>query len=99
MIERICGDLQSQLEDKRKQIQISFNLRKAELLRQRQNLKDAVAKAVPAAQTKLNACERELDELATKRAAVEASLIEEIESTQLGPVTIYAPCPCHPNPN
>ena len=98
VIERICGDLQSQLEGKKKQIQISFNLRKAELLRQRQNLKDAVAKAVPAAQTKLNACERELDQLAAKRAAIEASLIEEIENTQLGPVTIYVRALVTPSP-
>ena len=44
--------LQSQLEHKKKQIQISNKLRLSELLNQRVKLKDAVARAVPAAQTK-----------------------------------------------
>ena len=81
--------LQSQLESKKKQIQISINLRKSELLEQRVKLKDAVARAVPAAQTKLNDCERELTHLPSKRTTLEASLTEEIENTQLGPSTIY----------
>ena len=81
--------LQSQLENKKRQIQISMNLRKSELLEQRVKLKDAVARAVPAAQTKLNSCERELDHLPAKRAVLGAGLIEEIENTRLGPVTIY----------
>ena len=85
----IRDELQSQLENKKRQIQISINLRKGELLEQRRKLKDAVARAVPAAQTKLNDCERELGDLHTRRAALEASLIEEIQNTQLGPVTIY----------
>ena len=85
----ICDELQSQLENKKKQIQISINLRKGELLEQRVKLKHAVARAIPAAQTKLNDCERELAELPTKRTVLEASLIEEIENTQLGPVTLY----------
>ncbi len=81
--------LQSQLEHKKKQIQISNKLRLSELLNQRVKLKDAVARAIPAAQTKLNNCEQELAQLTTKRAALEASLIEEIENTQLGSVIIY----------
>ena len=88
-VSRIRDVLQSQLKDKKKQIKISFNLRKSELLGQRINLKDAVAKGVPAAQTKLNNCDRELDELEVKRAAAETSLVEEIENTELGPVTLY----------
>ena len=85
----IRDELQSQLENKKRQIHISINLRKGELLEQRRKLKDAVGRAVPAAQTKLNDCERELVELPTKRAVLEASLIAEIENTQLGPVTLY----------
>ena len=89
---KVCGirdELQSQLEHKKRQIQISINLRKGELLEQRRKLKDAVARAVPAAQTKLNDCERELAELPTKRHMLETCLMEEIENTALGPVTIY----------
>ena len=88
-VSRIRDVLQSQLKDKKKQIEISFNLRKSELLGQRINLKDAVAKEVPAAQTKLNNCQRELEELPVKREAAEASFIEEIENTRLGSATLY----------
>ena len=82
--------LQSQLKVKREQIKVSFNARKSELLNQRIKLKNDVARGIPAAQTKLNDCERELDALPAKREAAEASLITEIESTQLGSMTIYA---------
>ena len=85
----IRDELQSELENKRTQVQISSNLRKAELLEQRRNLKNAVAKGVPAAQTKLNNCEQELHALPRKRGEAEARLIAEIETTQLGPVTIH----------
>ena len=81
--------LHLELEGKKRQIQVSSNLRKAELLEQRRDLREAVAAGVPAAQTKLNNCERELKQLPTKRREAEASLIEEIENTQLGPVTVY----------
>ncbi len=85
----IRDELQSQLEHKRKQIQISSNLRKGELLEQRRRLREAVVKGVPAAQTKLNNCERALNSLPTERKEAEACLIAEIENTQLGPVTLY----------
>ena len=90
--------LQSQLEKRIRQIQVSSNLRKAELLEQRRNLKDAVAKGVPVAQTKLNNCERELNSLPTKRKEAEANLIKEIENTRLGPVTIYVRAFVTPSP-
>ena len=89
MLSRICGELESQLEGKKKQIRVSINLRKSELLEQRHKLKDAVARAVPAARTKLNECERELNELPAKRDALEAGLIEEIENTRFGAVSVY----------
>ncbi|RKU07982.1 hypothetical protein C6503_23680 [Candidatus Poribacteria bacterium] len=81
--------LHFELEGKKRQIQVSSNLRKAELLEQRRVLREAVAKGVPAARTKLNNCENELNALPTKREQAEVSLIEEIENTQLGPVTVY----------
>ena len=94
----IRDELQSQLDGKREQIKVSFNSRRGELLNQRIKLKNDVARGVPAAQTKLRDCERELDELSTKRKAAEASLIEEIENTRLGPVTIYARAFVTPSP-
>ena len=81
--------LRLELENKKRQIQISSNLRKAELLEQRRILKNAVAKRIPAAQTKLNNCESELSALPTKRKQAETSLVKEIENTQLGTVSIY----------
>lgn len=81
--------LHAQLENRIKQIRVSSNLRKAELLEQRRRLKDAVEKGVPAARTKLNNCERELGVLPTKREQAEADLVKEIENTILGPVSIY----------
>ena len=94
----IRNQRQAELEKKSKQIQISSNLRKAELLAQRRNLSDAVAKAVPAAQTKLNSCERELAALDTKRREIEAKRIADIENTQLGPVTVYVRAFVTPSP-
>ena len=89
MLAGICDELRSQLAGKRMQIRVSMNLRRSELLDQRANLKNAVDRAVPAARSKLNECERELNELDTKRATLEAGLIEEIENTQLGEVKLY----------
>lgn len=81
--------LRSELAAKKRQIRISFNLRKGELLKQRRELQKAVANEMPAAQTKLNTCERELDAIPTKRKAAEAKLTEEIENIRLGDVTLY----------
>ena len=81
--------LHLELEGKKRQIQVSSNLRKAELLEQRRALRETVAKGVPAARTKLNNCENELNALPTKREQAGASLVEEIKNTQLGPVTVY----------
>ena len=88
-LSHIRDALHLELENKKRQIQVSSNLRKAELLEQRRDLREAVAKGVPAARTKLNNCEQELNALPTKRKEAEANLIEEIENTQLGPVDVY----------
>ncbi len=86
---KIRNELESELENKKGQIQISFNLRTGELLKQRLELKKAVAKGIPAAQTKLNNCDQELKALPKKREEAEANLIKEIKNTQLGSVSIY----------
>ena len=94
----IHDTLQSQLENKIKQIRVSSNLRKSELLEQRRRLKDAVEKGVPAAQTKLNNCEQEIKALPKRREEAEANLIKEIENTILGPVSIYVRAFVTPSP-
>lgn len=81
--------LQSEVDEKKEQIKISFRLRQAELLKQRLNLKKDVAKGIPAAQTKLNNCDQEIKALPKKRAEAEANLIREIEGTQLGSIDVY----------
>ena len=88
-LSHIHDGFETELGNRRKQIQVSNHLRKAELIKLRHKLKEAVKRGVPAAQTKLNHCESEFSELDTKRQEAEAKLIEEIENTQLGPVTIY----------
>ena len=81
--------LQSEVDEKREQIKVSFRLREGELLKQRLNFKKDVAKGIPAAQTKLNNCDQEIKALPKRLAAAEANLIRDIEGIQLGPVTVY----------
>ncbi|MXV73391.1 DUF3883 domain-containing protein, partial [Candidatus Poribacteria bacterium] len=81
--------LQSEVDEKKEQIKISFRLRQAELLKQRLNLKKDVAKGIPAAKTKLNNCDQEIKALPKKRAEAEANLIREIEGIQLGSIDVY----------
>ena len=81
--------LQSEVDEKREQIKVSFRLREGELLKQRLNLKKDVVKGIPAAQTKLNNCDQEIKALPKRLAAAEADLIRDIEGIQLGPVTVY----------
>ena len=81
--------LQSEVDEKREQIKVSFRLREGELLKQRLNFKKDVAKGIPAAQTKLNNCDQEIKALPKRLAAAEANLIRDIEDIQLGPVNVY----------
>ena len=94
----IRDELQSQLANKRLQLRISFNSRKSELLTQRPRLQADVIRGVPAAQSRLNNCEQELDALSAKHEAAEARLIAEIENTQLGHVTIHTRAFVTPHP-
>ena len=89
-LERLRQEAEARLPERRKQVQAAYGLRQAELLDQRRRLKEAVAKAEPAARTKLGRCEEELDAIDHRRAAAEAALISEIDRLALGPVTIYA---------
>lgn len=82
-------ELQGSLEKKTGQIRKSANLRKAELLEQRGQLKKQVREGVPAAQTKLKNCEQEFHALPEKRKRAEANLRAEIEAMRLGPVVKY----------
>ena len=88
-LERLRAEAMERLPERQKQLREAYNLREAELLEQRQVLKDAVAKNIPAAKTKLAECERELDALDARRAETESAYISEIDQMGLGPVTVY----------
>ncbi len=88
-LEHLRAEALDRLPERRRQLREAYSLREAELLDQRRLLKEAVARNVPAAKTKLTECERELDALDVKRAETEAALIAEIDRLGLGPVTIY----------
>jgi hypothetical protein len=72
------------------QLRMAYNLRSAELMRQRRLLKEAVANGVPAATSKLRDCERELESLEQEKREAEATLRTSIDRLRLGPVTFYA---------
>ena len=78
--------LPSQVE----QLRVSYNLRQAELFRQRRLLKEAVENDVPAAGTKLRECETELSNLDRQRREAELALYAAPERLRLGPVNFYA---------
>jgi len=81
---------EERLPQRREQLRVAYNLRQAELLRQKRLLKEAIEKGVPAAPTKLRRCEAELEDLDRRRREAEAALYAEVERLRLGPVSIYA---------
>ncbi len=89
-LERAVHDAEERSGERQRQLQAAFGLYEAELLDRRRRLKEAVAKGEPVAKTKLNDCEEELRNLDGRRAASEATLLMEVDSLRLGPVTIYA---------
>ena len=80
--------LQSEMDEKKEQIKVSFRLREGELLKQRLNVKKDVVKGIPAAQTKLSNCDQEIKALPKKRAEAEANLIREIKGIQLDSIDV-----------
>jgi superfamily II DNA or RNA helicase len=71
------------------QLRVAYNLWQAELFRQRQLLKEAVKKGVPAAQTKLRRCEADWESLDRRRREAEAALWGSVDRLRLGPVSLY----------
>lgn len=86
---------QKQVEEQRipervKRLRAAFNLRRAELFRQRRLLKESVAKGVPAAATKLKRCETELGQLDEQSRLAEAELRTEVDRLRLSAPVLYA---------
>ena len=81
---------ENSLPERQKQLRIAYNLRQAELFKQRHLLREAVEREVPAAKTKLRACEAELENLDRRRREAEAALYAAVDRLRLGPVSLYA---------
>ncbi len=101
-LERSRRAEEARLAERQAQLHSAYSLYEAELLERRGRLKGALAKGDPAAKTKLARCEEELRTLDARRAASESSLLVEVDSLRLGPVTIYAralviPMPSEPS--
>jgi hypothetical protein len=90
VLEKRRRDEETRLPDQMERLRVAYNLRQAELLRQRRLLKEAVANGVPAANSKLHACDAELERLDSQRRQAEAELYAEPERLRLGPVSLYA---------
>ncbi len=84
------NQFQNGLKNRQEQLQVSFNLQRSELLKQRQTLKTDVNSGTPAAQTKLERCNRLLKTLPEEHEAAKARLTQEIETIRLEPVELYA---------
>jgi hypothetical protein len=81
---------EQRLPQQQEQLRVAYNLRQAELFRQKRALKEAVERDIPAARSKLRQCETELGELDRRRREAEASLSTRIDRLRLGPVSLYA---------
>lgn len=81
---------EARLPGRQAQLRAAYNLRQAELFKQRRLLREAVEKDVPAARSRLRECEAELDALDRRRREAEAELQGRIDRLRLGPVSIYA---------
>ncbi len=79
---------ESRLPQHRSNLTVAFNLRRVELMHQKQLLKEAVEKGVPAAETHLRRCEVELSQIDHDRREAEAELYGRTQRLNLGPVTI-----------
>lgn len=81
---------EAQIPQRQEQLRVAYNLWQAELFRQRRLLKEAAAKDVPAAKSKLRHCEAELESLDRHRREAEAALYAAVDALRLGPVSLYA---------
>jgi superfamily II DNA or RNA helicase len=89
-LQRHRSEEEARLPEQRRNLRVAYNLRQAELMRQRRLLKERVERGIPAAATKLRACEAELNDLDRQRREAEARLLSAPEWLQLGPVGLYA---------
>ncbi|GAB4446274.1 MAG: helicase-related protein [Anaerolineae bacterium] len=81
---------EARLPEQRTNLRAAYNLRAAELMRQRRLLQERVERGVPAAATKLRECEEELESLDRRRRESEARLLSAPQRLTLGPVNLYA---------
>ena len=79
----------SHLQERVAQLRTAFNLRSAELVKQRRLLREAMENGVPAAASKFQTCERELAGLDEERRQAEVALRTSVDRLRLGPVSFY----------
>ncbi len=89
-LERTTHDAEQRCAERQKQLQRSYRLYEAELLEQRRRLQQAVSKGEPASGKKLKDCQEALDNLDARRSSAESSLLMELDSLRMGPVTLFA---------
>ncbi len=83
-LEKLRAAENGRVPERVEQLRRSFNLRRSELLDQRRTLKEAVAKGIPAATTKLRQCEAELGALEARLDAAESELRTAPDRLRLG---------------
>ncbi len=80
------------------QLRTAYNLRRSELRRQRRLLKEEVAKAVPAAASKLQRCDTELSQIDEHSRQAEAERQTSVARLRLSTPTLYVQALVLPRP-
>lgn len=83
-LEQRRRDEEERLPQRQEQLRVAYNLRQAELFRQKRTLKEAVERDAPLARSKLRRCEAELKELDRRRREAETGLLNQIDRLRLG---------------
>ena len=89
-LDKLRRAAEERLPQQQQQLRTAYNLRQAELFRQKRVLKEAVERDIPAARSKLRDCDAELRQLDQRRREAEAALLTRIDRLRLGPVNLYA---------
>ncbi len=88
--ERALNEIDDKYSEREQRITESFNLLEVELLEQREKLQDALQKAIPAAKSKLDRCEGELDDIKQRKHEALQALLTEPDTLELSSVAILA---------
>jgi hypothetical protein len=90
LLEQQREEARSRIPERKRQLTAAFNLRETELSQQYRLLREAVARNEPAARTKLQRCEAEMNRLEEERDAAIQAVQTEPESIELGTMQVFA---------